>query len=148
MIAMESADKISVGKVIYVLALLQILITLMVVGNFVLFNSSLKLWLSQDYFRQEKNDMMLGGDYVLSQKVAELPADANYLVLPKGDIWFINYYLSPRKLFTYQTASQEADLAVIPKQWLRDRQIEYAILYHPPNVRLLKVGAAGSGQGQ
>lgn len=126
-------------NIIWLLLICQILFTLCVTGKHVIFNSNLQLWASPGYFLHQKLAMMLGGDYVIGQRAQSLPADANYLIISTRDIWFINYYLVPRKLFAYPDAIKEQDFSKVPKKWLKDKNISFVLFYDIPNVRLMQL---------
>jgi hypothetical protein len=113
-------------------------------GKQVLFNSSLKLFINEDYFLFQKLQFMLGGDYKLSQDLAQLPLDSGILVVTADTHWFVNYYMLPRRLYTYPEVTKDEDLKKVPKNWLLEKGINYILLYHIPNVRLLQVDKDGN----
>jgi hypothetical protein len=127
------------GSIIWILLFCQILYTLFVAGRYVLFRSNLRLWLNPNFYRFQKEAALLGGDYVLSQRFADFPLDANYLVISSDTLWFINYHLFPRKLFWFEGVTKDEDLKKIPKEWLQDKKIEYVIFYHLPDVRIIRL---------
>lgn len=93
----------------------------------------------------EKTANILGGDYIFSLNIKEkLPINASYLIVSKTTIWFLNYYLFPRKLFFYPNISSESDIKSIPSKWLKDRDIQYIIIYNPPAVNLIKINGASN----
>jgi hypothetical protein len=104
------------------------------------------LWLNPDYFRFQKEAALRGGDYVLSQKFADFPLDANYLVISEDTLWFINYYMFPRKLFWYEEVKKEEDFEKIPKEWLQKKKIEYVIFLKRPDVRIIKLDLKSDGE--
>jgi hypothetical protein len=126
-------------SILIILIYIHIIFTLFYTGHFVLFNSSLPLLFSSDYFWEKKIEIMRGGDYLMAQAFADLPLDVNYLIISPANQWLLNYYLFPRKLFAYKGISMEADLEKVPRDWLRDKKIEYVILYIPPDVRVVKL---------
>jgi hypothetical protein len=87
---------------------------------------------------------MLGGDYKLSQDLAQLPLDSGILVVTSDTHWFINYYMLPRRLYTYPEVTKDEDIRKIPKEWFQKKGVSYILLYHIPNVRLLQVDKDGN----
>lgn len=125
---------------IWTLISAQLIVCLLITGNKVLFNSSLSLWLSEDFFGFEKLNMILSGYHDLSQKFVELPGNSSILIVTTDVPWFINYYLLPRKLYRYPNVEKPEDISRIPAKWIKDKQISYVLLFHPPTVRILKIG--------
>lgn len=139
-LADKSTTKISFGSVLWIFVLIQIIYTTYVTGQYILFQSNLKLWLDPNYFRHQKVAAMLGGDYVLAQRLEKLPLDANYLISSPDCYFFINYYLSPRKLLYYEGVAREEDFDKIPKKWLKENEISHAIFYKFPSFKVVEVG--------
>jgi hypothetical protein len=132
-------------KILWALIILQIIFSLYLTGKQVIFNSNLRLWLSSDYFWHEKLQMMLGGDYHIAQQLKMLPKDTGILLVRQGDPWFINYYMMPRRMYSYREATNKeltnmTRLQKVPAKWLKEREIEYVLLYGAREVRILKVG--------
>ena len=123
------------------LVIIQLMICLWITGYQVFFNSNLRLFFNQDYFWNQKLEMMLGYDYKLAQALSELPSDANILIVSSDTTWFINYYLIPKRLYYYPSVAKDEDITKIPAEWLKSRGIKYALLYHPPKVNLIDLGA-------
>jgi len=148
---MVSADKsiikITFGSILWILVFCQILYTTFVTGQYILFQSNLKLWLDPNYFRHQKVAAILGGDYVLAQRLEKLPMDANYLIASPDCYFFINYYLSPRKMLYYKGVAGEEDFDKISKEWLKENKISYAIFYKFPSFKVVEVGF-GKKEGQ
>lgn len=87
---------------------------------------------------------MLGGDYKLSQDLAQLPPDSGILAVTSTDDWFINYYMLPRRMFRYPDVRSNEDLKKVPKEWLKSKNINYILLYQSSSVRLLQVDKDGN----
>lgn len=129
----------NLSKLIWALVIAQIIISLCLTGNQVLFNSSLSLWLNNDLFWFQKMQYVLSYDYQLSLSMGEIPRNAGILVVSSNDLWFLNYYALPRRLFKYPGVEKDADINKVPKTWFKERNIDYILLYHPPTANLLKV---------
>ncbi len=127
-------------KLLWVLIVIQVMSCLYITGKHVLFNSHLKLWFNQDYFMFQKLQYMLGWDYYLSQNISQVPLDSDVLVISSDTLWFLNYYLQPRRLYTYPGAEKDADLKKVPPEWIKEKSIDYILFYHPPSVKILDVG--------
>jgi len=84
--------------------------------------------------------LILGGDYQISQSLANLPSDSGILLVRESDPWFINYYMLPRRLYIYSGATNEAELMKIPDKWIKEKGIDHVLLYTKTSVGLLKVG--------
>ena len=128
----------NLSKLLWTLITIQLLWTLFVTVNHVLFNSSLRLWLNNDYFWFQKLQYVLGYDYQLSLNMGNIPQDAGILVVSSNDLWFLNYYALPRRLYTYPGLKNDIEAKKVPDSWLKEKKIDYILLYHPPAVRLLK----------
>lgn len=131
--------KISFGTIIWFLLFCHIIYTLIVTGNFILFNSNLRLWLNPDYFYSQKLEV-LSRDHGLASQMANLPVDENYLAVSTETLWFLNYYLFPRKLFWYKGVTKEHDLPKVPPEWLRQRNISKVIILTSSELKIVGVG--------
>jgi len=129
----------NLSKLLWALVFAQLAWCLYTTGNYVLFNSNLKLWLNQDYFWYQKLQFMLGGDYMVASHFSEIPKDAGILVVMQGDFWFINYYMLPRRMYISTGITNEAGLMKIPDKWIKEKNINYVLLYTTSSVNLLKV---------
>jgi hypothetical protein len=131
--------KISFGAMIWVLLFCHLIYTLFVTGNFILFNSSLRLWLNPDYFYSQKIETILWRDHGLANQMSNLPVEENYLAVSTETLWFLNYYLFPRKLFWYKGVTKEQDLPKVPAEWLRQRNISQVIMLSPSELKMIRL---------
>jgi hypothetical protein len=135
----KMALRSNISVFLWMLVIAQILFCLFYTGNHVLFNSNLKLWLNQDYFWYQKLQFMLGGDYQLSLGLAEIPKDIGILLVREADPWFINYYMLPRRMYVSPGVTNEAGLMKVPDKWIKEKGIDYVLLYTKSSVNILKV---------
>lgn len=143
--AMNKDVSLNLSRLIWALIIAQLAICLYMTGKQVLFNSSLKLWLNEDYFWHQKLQLMLGGDYEIAQQLASIPEDAAILLVRPGDLWFINYYIFPKRMYVYPlfaegAITREADLKTVPEKWIKEKKIDFVLVYSSKEIKILKVG--------
>ena len=138
-------SKIKLGQIIWLLLIVQLCWTILIVGKYVIYQSNLSLWLNPDYSQEEKISMLLEPCYMFSRNTKDLPLNASYLMIKPdiGSLWIVNYYFFPRKLYWHEGIITEADIKKLPAGWLKERAIEYAIVFSqtdPDLIKILKIG--------
>lgn len=131
------AKIIDLPKLLWVLICLQLCLSLYMTGRFVLFGSSLDLWLSRDYFDFQKAQIICGPTSTLSAHFSSLPSDASILLVTDSAPWFINYYLLPRKLYYYPEVTTEGALNKLPPGFIKDKKISSVLIQDNASLRLL-----------
>lgn len=89
---------------------------------------------------------MLGFDYQVSLNLGNVPPDSGVLVVTSTDIWFLNYYVLPRRVYMYPGLIKDEDVKIVPKEWLKEKGINYIFLHHPPSLRIIEVDKIGGGK--
>jgi hypothetical protein len=126
------------GSVLWVLIFAQILCCLYITGSYLIKSSNLIIWTDKKMSRSQKMDLILGGDYPVSEQFSWIPKDAGILAVASDTIFFCNYYFLPRPMYTYNNITKDEDLRV-PKDWLKKEKISYLFLYHIPRLKVMTV---------
>jgi len=91
----------------------------------------------------QKREILFGDFYKFVENCSEqIPENDNVLLLD-GFSWHINYYLYPRKLYSYPNSS--LSLENISKDWLDEKGIKWAISFNNTKFslndsKILKLG--------
>ena len=106
--------------------------------------------MNKDYYWSQKLPLMLGYDYQLAMNLEYLPKDAKLLIVSPATVpyQFINYYILPKSLYVYpkcdnSIVSNENEINKVPSEWMREKGINYIIVYNPPSVKILDVNKSG-----
>ena len=127
-------------KLLWTLIIIQVVWSSYLTGYYIWHDSNLRIFLDKNMPRDQKLALVLGGDYPHSVQAAKLLApDAGILLITSNPIYFLNYYYLPKRIYTYPGLVNENDVTRIPKTWLREKRIDYVLLYHSLTLKLLKV---------
>ena len=130
-------------KILWAAIAVQLIAGMVMVEEYFLYHSHMRMFMNQTMTRKEKMDAVLGGDYPVHIRFSTIPENTSILIIASDPYFFCNYYFLPRRIYTYPGLTRDEDMR-IPREWIDERNITLLFSYHIPYFMVLQKKPDGS----